>query len=273
MKITNTIFIASSIFISLLLLSCSQKPKDNLPPFVKSKMNLVWSDEFDYSSTSPNPENWGYNTGGGGWGNGELQTYTDSAENSFITKDGTLKIVAKKNDKGRWTSARILSRYKKTFDSGYIEFRAKLPTEKGCWPALWMLPQQSAYGTWPRSGEIDVMEFSPNVWGSTAYGTLHCLNGSGGKPISSTGHKIKSAQKWHTYAINWTESSISWYYDGECFAEYQNPQAEKDNWKAWPYDIPYFIIMNVAMGGTLGGNIPTDLTTCEMEVDYVRVYQ
>lgn len=252
--------------------SCSSK-KDTLPEFVKSQMNLVWSDEFDGTSNEPNPENWNYKEGGHGWGNNELQNYTKDRENSYVS-DGTLKIVAKKNSNGKWTSARLVTQYKKQFKFGYLEFRAKVPTEKGCWPALWMLPEKNTYGVWPRSGEIDVMEASKNIWGDNVYGTLHCLAGYAGNPIISVPKEIIGMnKKWHTYAINWTTEKITWYYDGEVLCEYQNSQNADDNWQAWPFDQPFHILMNVAMGGNLGGDIDKKVEQCVMEVDYIRYYQ
>lgn len=268
-NVLTLVFVVGSF---LMISSCSGK-KDNLPDFVKNEMKLVWSDEFDGESNEPNPENWNYKEGGFGWGNNELQNYTKDRENSYVS-DGTLKIVAKKNDSGKWTSARLVTQYKQQFTYGYFEFRAKVPTEKGCWPALWMLPELNEYGTWPRSGEIDVMEASRNIWGDDVYGTLHCLAGYGSKPIISVPKEIKSMKsRWHTYAINWTADSITWYYDGEVLSEYKNPKKGEDNWKEWPFDQKFHILMNVAMGGNLGGDIDKKVEECVMEVDYIRYYQ
>ena len=252
--------------------SCGTE-KDTLPDFVKESMTLVWSDEFDGDSNEPNPENWDYKTGGHGWGNGELQNYTKNRENSYVS-DGTLKIVAKRNENGKWTSARLYSGFRKAFTYGYIEFKAKLPVDEGSWPALWMMPQREAYGGWPRSGEIDVMEYATNTWGKKAYGTVHCKAGSGGNAVSSNYIEIKDVAKtWHTYAVDWEEDAITWYYDGKVINRYENPRNAENAWEAWPYDKQFYIIMNVAMGGTLGGDIPKKLQQCQMEVDYVRVYQ
>lgn len=110
--------------------------------------------------------------------------------------------------------------------------------------------------------------------GKKTYGTVHCKAGSGGNAVNSDYIEIKDvANTWHTYAVNWTEDSITWYYDGEVMTEYKNPHREEANWEVWPYDKPFYIIMNVAMGGTLGGEIPKSTKKCQMEVDYVRVYQ
>ena len=116
--------------------SCQGGQKSVSPDFVNN-MKLVWADEFDGPSDEPNPEYWDYNTGAHGWGNAERQNYTKDRANSYVS-DGTLKIVALKGDDNKWTSARLKSQWKKTFTYGYIEFRAKLPTQKGSWPALWL---------------------------------------------------------------------------------------------------------------------------------------
>lgn len=263
--------LAAALALSSFLLSCGSREKDFRPESVKQEMKLVWADEFNGSGT-PDPENWDYNLGGNGWGNGERQTYTKERTNSFVS-DGTLKIVAQKNENGKWTSARLISSYKQNFTYGYIEFRAKLPVEKGSWPALWMMPQSSAYGKWPRSGEIDVMEYASSTWGKKAYGTVHCKAGSGGNAVHSGFVEMADARKWHTYAVLWQEDSITWYYDGKAVTTYKNPHDETEPWAAWPFDKPFYIIMNLAMGGTLGGDIPETLERCQMEVDYVRVYQ
>lgn len=265
-----TLIIAA--FSSFLFFSCEEKIEDTRPETVKENMKLVWSDEFDQTSPEPNPENWDYNTGGHGWGNGERQNYTKDRTNSYVS-DGSLKIHACKNENGKWTSARLLSSFKQSFTYGYIEFRAKLPTEKGSWPALWMMPQMGSYGNWPRSGEIDVMEYATNTWGKKAYGTVHCKAGSGGNAVSSNYIEIPNVKKWHTYAVLWQEDFIQWYYDGKLINEYKNPKDEEDAWMSWPFDKSFYIIMNVAMGGTLGGDIPKETESCTMEVDYVRVYQ
>ena len=264
--------LVSAVFCSFLLMSCEEKETDMRPDFVKENMNLVWSDEFDGEESEPNPDFWDYNTGGHGWGNGERQNYTKDRENSFVS-NGTLKIKAFKNESGKWTSARLISSFKKSFTYGYIEFRAKLPIEKGSWPALWMMPQFSAYGNWPKSGEIDVMEYATSTWGKKAYGTVHCKAGSGGNAVNSDYIEIADVRKWHTYAVLWQEDSIQWYFDGVLVTEYKNPHNAENLWQAWPFDQPFYIIMNLAMGGTLGGDIPSNLKSCQMEVDYVRVYQ
>lgn len=255
-----------------LFIACDEDDGKNLPSFVKEDMKLVWNDEFDNDAKELNPDYWSHNTGGGGWGNNEVQVYTEDKANSYI-EDGKLNILASKDDGGKWTSARLTTRFKQKFQYGYIEMRAKLPTKIGCWPAFWMLPQKSVYGPWPRSGEIDIMEASAHVWGKQIYGTLHCLEGHAGTPIHSVGKDIGNPAKYHNYAVYWTEDLIRWYYDGEVVSEYQNPKEGDDNWKKWPYDNEFFILMNLAIGGNLGGEPPKDVKEYKMQVDYVRIYQ
>jgi len=265
--------LAAAFFaVMILLASCRGQKKSVSPDFINN-MKLVWADEFDGPGDEPNPEYWDYNTGAHGWGNAERQNYTKDRANSYVS-DGTLKIVALKGDDNKWTSARLKSQWKKTFTYGYIEFRAKLPTQKGSWPALWLMPNRDNYGTWPRSGEIDVMEYAQNFWGTKAYGTCHCLAGSGGNAPANAGVDVKPAdKKWHNYGVLWTEDKITWIYDGVEFLTYENPRDESYPQKYWPYDRDFYVIMNVAMGGTLGGDIPKDVKKCLMEVDYVRWYQ
>ena len=240
---------------------------------IKNRLNLAWSDEFNGSSTTPDASNWVYDTYdfvGWGWGNNELQTYTDSRNNSYVD-NGTLKIRAVKDGNGNWTSGRLKTMNKRDFTYGFIEFRAKVADGVGMWPALWMLPTDTAYGTWPASGEIDVMEFSRNIWGTTVYGTLHCSAGYGGSPIHTAGRNMPTAgDEWHTYAVYWTPDSITWYYDDTLMSSYNNPHTGT---AAWPYDQRFHIIMNVAVGGNLGGAVASNLTSDYMEIDYVRVYQ
>lgn len=264
--------LSAAIVCAAAIAFASCKEESVSPEFVKD-MELVWADEFDGPGDEPNPECWDYNTGAHGWGNNERQNYTRDRANSYVS-DGTLKIAAIKGDDNKWTSARLVSRWKKAYTYGYVEFRAKLPTQKGSWPALWLMPNRDNYGTWPRSGEIDVMEYAQSFWGTKAYGTCHCLAGSGGNALASAGVDVKPAdKKWHNYGVLWTEEKITWIYDGVEFLTYENPHDADYPQKYWPYDRDFYVIMNVAMGGTLGGDIPKDAKKCLMEVDYIRWYQ
>lgn len=231
---------------------------------------LLWADEFDGTSTTPDPAIWTYDIGGGGWGNGEVETYTNSRTNSYVS-DGTLKIVAVKSGSS-WTSARLKTKGLKDFTYGRVEFRAKVPVDAGSWPALWMLPTDNVYGTWPASGEIDVMESAGGTTGvNYVYGTTHCNAGYGGNGKGTGSLLLTDITLWHTYAMEWTESTIYWYYDGVLKGSYPNPKTSTVS-NGWPFDQDFHILMNVAMGGSLGGSITTTNTSITMEIDYVRVY-
>jgi beta-glucanase (GH16 family) len=236
-------------------------------PLSKQKMRLVWSDEFDKTG-SPDPANWDYDLGHGsdGWGNHELQSYTNSSENVYI-KNGKLIIDAHMKD-GQWTSARLKTQGKKNWTYGKIVFRAKLPSGKGTWPALWMLGEKVSASGWPACGEIDIMEHvgkNPAVVQSA----LH-TPASHGETVNVKATKVDTFDsKFHTYEALWTDKKIEFSVDGDTYYVYEPPV--RDN-STWPYDSPFFIIMNIAIGGGFGGDVDPSLTFARMEIDYVRVY-
>jgi len=231
----------------------------------------VFSDEFDYEG-EPNPDHWNYETGGGGWGNNELQTYTDSRDNSYVS-NGTLKIHAKKSESGAWTSARMVTSGKASWKYGRFEIRAKLPKGRGTWPAIWMMPQESVYGTWPKSGEIDIMEhvgYDPGI----VHGTIHteAFNHQDGTQKGGRIEVPDAQDNFHVYSIEWTPEEIKWFVDGEQYFSFSNRNA---TYKEWPFDQPFFLILNIAIGGDWGGaqGIDPELKEAVMEIDYVRVYK
>lgn len=237
-------------------------------------MKLVWADEFDYKGV-PDTSKWKYQTGANGWGNNELQNYIDNTNSAdtAIVENGVLKIKAY-YDNGSWKSARLNS--KKSWKYGYIEARLKITDLRGAWPAFWMMPQKSVYGEWPFSGEIDIMENAPSTCGQdVVFSTLHAKGHSGGDGKGIGKKKFGSSLKseWHTFGIKWDESKITAFYDGEPLDTYYNDGKGYEN---WPYDQDFYIILNLAIGGNLGGtgdaaNLRT--TGAEFLVDYVRVYQ
>ena len=233
----------------------------------------AWQDEFDRDG-APDPAKWGYDTGGHGWGNNELQTYTRSGDNAFV-RDGVLHIVAKRQQrKGRqFTSARLVSKGKGDFRYGRFEARAKLPPGRGTWPAIWMLPTGNAYGGWPKSGEIDIMEhvgFDPDV----VHVTMHtdAYNHVKGTQKTAIRRVPGATQSFHVYRVDWTPEVIRGYIDGEPMYEYPN---EGTGPAAWPFDQPFHFLLNVAVGGNWGGQQGVDEMAfpATMEVDYVRVYR
>lgn len=231
---------------------------------------LVWSDDFELPGT-PSNEKWNYDLGGGGWGNNELQTYTNSSNNSWV-EGGKLIIKAVKNN-GSWTSARLVSKQKGDWLYGRIEVKAKLPVGKGTWPAIWMLPTDWEYGNWPASGEIDIMEhvgYDPGVIHGTAHTQAynHSIGTQKGANI-----KIADAQSaFHVYAVEWDTEKINWYVDDQLYFTFNN---EHKTYKEWPFDKRFHLLLNIAIGGNWGGaqGIDPSLTNASMEIDYVRVYQ
>ena len=226
---------------------------------------LVWADEFDVAG-APDATKWGFDTGGGGWGNNELQNYTNRSDNSVVS-GGTLKIIAKKESFGgsNYTSARLLSKGKFSFKYGRVEARAKLPATAGTWPALWMLGDNFLSAGWPACGEIDIMEHVGNSL-NKIYGTLHYPDHSGGNAVGGTTMITNAATEFHKYAMEWNDTNIKFYVDDVLFFTFANTTA-------MPFNQNFFLIVNQALGGGLGGAIDPAFTSATYEVDYIRVYQ
>jgi len=233
-------------------------------------MTLVWSDEFDQDG-APDPDKWVYSTGGNGWGNGELQFYTDKRENSIV-KDGKLILTAQ-SENGLWTSARLKTQHKGDWTYGFFEIRAKVPRGRGTWPAIWMMPERNSYGDWPASGEIDIMEHV-GFDQDKIHTSVHTQDYNHRKGTQKTrSAKIPGvSDSFHTYAIEWNDKAIFWYVDDEPFYFFQR---EADGYGVWPFDHPFHIILNVAMGGTWGGMKGMDpaVKQADMVVDFVKIYQ
>jgi len=240
---------------------------------------LSWSDEFNApAGTPPDPAKWSFDIGGKGYGNHELETYTDHPANAQ-QKDGHLVITALKEDltgpdgiARNYTSARIRTKGHFAQAYGRFEARIQLPLGKGIWPAFWLLGDNSATVPWPQCGEIDIIE---NIGEApTIYSTLHGPGYSGGHAISAkfplpAGEAVNTA--FHLYAVEWAPNNIKFFFDDHLIAE-QTP-ASLPPGAAWVYDHPFFIILNLAVGGDWPGN-PDATTTFpqQMLVDYVRVY-
>ena len=242
-----------------------------------SQETLLWSDEFDGSGV-PDPAKWSYDLGASGWGNNEIQNYTDSYQNSRM-EGGVLAIEAVKMG-NIWTSARLRTNDKFEFKYGRIVFRAKLPAGRGTWPALWMLGENIFTAGWPACGEIDVMEHV-----GKNQGNVHCsihTPSSYGNTVNTTWKLIPNVTtEFHTYEARWTPEKIEFSIDSVLLYTY-NPFFK--NASTWPFDKPCFIIMNIAMGGNWGSDpqyetgglkngVDPALTLARMEIDYVRVYQ
>jgi beta-glucanase (GH16 family) len=243
------------------------------------RRKLVWSDEFDKPG-KPDETKWGYDLGDGcpnvcGWGNNELEYYTNDPKNVRV-ENGMLIIEAVKENKGskNYTSTRIVSKSKGDWLYGRIEVRAKLPKGRGTWPAIWMLPTEWKYGGWPESGEIDIMEhvgWDPGV----VHANLHSgkYNHVKGTNIDGKVEVPDAMDEFHTYAIDWTKDKIDFYVDDKMYHSLSHVPG--DDFMGWPFDQKFHLIMNIAVGGNWGGAKGVDETIWpqRMEVDYVRVYR
>ncbi len=249
---------------------------DPIPPDPPEGMELVWSDEFDGDEIDP--ANWTYDIGGWGWGNGEAQYYTDRPDNARV-ENGLLVIELRqeKFEDSYYTSARLLTRELQEFQYGRIEARLKVPKGAGTWPAFWMLgsgfEQEAAdpANRWPNVGEIDIMEYvgrEPDLVIGTIHGPGYA--GAGGRSHWNR-QDFDIGDDFHTFAVDWDESGIRWFFDGAMYAEIGPDDIDRGE---WVFDKPFFIILNLALGGTLGGTIDLDLEfPIRYHVDYVRVYQ
>jgi len=227
--------------------------------------NLVWSDDFNVDG-APDPTKWNYDIGGGGWGNGEAQYYTNSS-NNVIVQGGSLKITAKAQalNGSNYTSARLKTQGLYDFKYGKVEVRAKLPTGGGTWPAIWMLGSNISTVTWPACGEIDIMEHKGNN-PDVIYGTLHFPGNSGGNAVSNNATFQGATSQFKVYKAIWTPNSIRFYVDNVLYHSFINNGSV-------PFNHNFFLLLNVAMGGSFGGAIDPAFSQSTMEVDYVKVYQ
>ncbi len=232
----------------------------------------IWQDDFN-TGTSADPTKWTFETGGSGWGNNELQYYTSGA-NSTIT-NGNLVITAKKeNFTGKeYTSSRMITKGKGDWLYGRFEIKAKLPKGRGTWPAIWLLSSDQAYGQWPASGEIDIMEhvgYEPNnIHFSTHTSAYNHIRGT---QKTSSKFIADAVDAFHIYRVDWTPYAVRGYIDGSPYFEFVN---NNTGYTAWPFNKPFFLILNVAVGGDWGGVQGVDNTAfpTAMLVDYVKVFK
>lgn len=245
-------------------------------PREKGGWKLVWNEEFDYTGL-PDSSKWSYDTDGNvyGWGNNEAQFYTIGKKENAWVSDGLLRITALKEPaEGKsYTSARLRTRGKGDWLYGRFEIRAKLPTGKGTWPAIWMLPTDWAYGDWPASGEIDIMEnvgYDPD----TIVGSAHTekYNHAIGTQKNAKIAYPDCYKAFHVYVLEWERDEYRLYVDDCLFFTFKNEGA---GYEVWPYDKPFHLLLNLAVGGNWGGQqgIDDSLFPHVFEVDYVRIYQ
>lgn len=232
-----------------------------------SDPSLVWSDEFD-TNGAPDPSKWGYDigTGSNGWGNNELEYYTNRTENASV-QNGVLKITAIKEafSGSAYTSARLLSKGKFEMKYGRVEVKAKLPAGVGTWPAIWMLGADINAVGWPDCGEIDIMEHKGSEL-NKIYGTFHYPGRFGGNADGNTTVISNATTEFHVYGLEWTATEIKISVDGQVYHTLANSAAV-------PFNKNFFFILNVAMGGNFAGAVDPNFTSASMEVDYIRVYQ
>jgi beta-glucanase (GH16 family) len=236
---------------------------------------LVWQDEFEGSGL-PDPARWAYDTfrNRPGWFNNERQYYSAARLENSEVRDGRLVITARleslsgQPDWGgqRYSSARLITQGKAEWTTGYFELRAKLPCGRGTWPALWFL---GAQGEWPDAGELDLMEHVGREPGRV-FSTVHTRSGYGGNGKGGATQLPDACTAFHTYQMLWTPQSVRFGVDGKEHARYDNAGLGAVQ---WPFDKPQFLIMNIAVGGDLGGSVDDAAFPQQMEIDYVRVYQ
>ena len=282
---------ASALVAACVALSLMVNPAADAAP--KKTLKLLWSDEFNgKKGTAPSAKNWSREIGGGGWGNSERQYYTDKALNAAMDGAGRLVITSRRisnqyseqvsDDPGtedilnrcsecQFTSARMKTARKVSFQYGRVEARMKLPQGIGTWPAFWMLGGDLLDGVpWPECGEIDIMEFRgdiPDQATSAIHGpTTPQGSGLGARYLSMA----PLSDGYHTYAIEWKKNSIDFIVDGRVNGTYTSRDTGA---RGWVYNQEFFIILNLAMGGTYAGEyIDPALNQAQLNIDYIRFY-
>jgi len=282
--------VGPSLLLAFSLLACTETKKPDIPPAptppgateanaqpkeYDQYTELKWSDEFD-GGGAVNSTNWTAETGGGGWGNNELQYYTNSIENAYVS-GGNLIIQAQKQSQGGrdYTSARLITKGKQSFTFGRIDVRAKLPKGQGIWPAIWMLGSNIDQQNWPICGEIDIMELrgqEPNK----ILSTMHFGSSTADHRYKGTETTLPSgnfSDDFHLFSAVRSQDQIRFYLDGKQYYTFTSNDASP-----YPFNNPFFVILNLAIGGNFIGNpspavINTTSFPQQMAVDYVRFYQ
>jgi beta-glucanase (GH16 family) len=252
-------------------------PSPSPPPAtgeIPAGYTLAWSDEFDVDGL-PDAARWDYDTDRNplGWYNNEAQYYARDRAANAVVSGGRLHIAARLEalstaaDWGgqRYTSARLVTRGKASWTGGFFEIRARLPCGRGTWPAIWTL---GTGGVWPDDGELDLMEqVGSNP--SRVFGTVHTL-ASGGTGTGAAVQLADACTAFHNYQMTWTSTDIRMAVDGAEYYRYPNPVQGRTT---WPFDRPQYLLLNIAIGGTLGGTIDDSIFPVTMDIEYVRVYQ
>jgi beta-glucanase (GH16 family) len=282
LKRHGSLLVTFSAAILLLLAATAQ-------PLFAQNWQLIWSDEFNGANGSaPDPTKWTYDTGGGGFGNSELQTYCSpgmntapcnaSLPNEFMDGNGNLVIRARKDSSGNWTSARLKTQGKFSFQYGRVEARIKLTVGNGLWPAFWMLGNNIGTAGWPQCGEDDIMEwvdsYTPNSTSSTSHGPGYSGGaGIGARYTFPNGGRIDDAG-YHIYGLIWSPNLLQYYRDNPSNIFLTITPSSLPAGKQWVFNAPFFILLNQAVGGNwFPGPDSTTPNPADMLVDYVRVYQ
>lgn len=287
MKYQFGILFLAVIFSAAVISSCAGK-KDSPQPASTSTTSVsttpvdkswtfestpFFTDEFSITG-KPDTTKWTYDIGGGGWGNNELEYYTNLAGNASVS-NGILSITAKKEayNNMNYTSARLVSKGLGSMLYGRIEVSAKLPSGRGMWPAVWMLSNDNVYGSWPKSGEIDVMEnvgYDPNP----VYFTIHTqlYNGAIGTQKGGNKSMPDASTVFHKYRVDWTPYAVRGYYDDVLLFTYVN---DGQGAPSWPFDQKFHLLLNIAVGGNWGGikGVDDSAFPTSMQVDYVHFYK
>lgn len=237
------------------------------------KRKLVWSDEFSYKGL-PDSTKWNYDVGGHGWGNHELQYYTSKKPGNARVENGYLVIEARKEtiEQNPYSSARLVTKGKGDWTYGRIDVRARLPKGTGTWPAIWMLGSATPL-KWPDDGEIDIMEhvgYNQGVIHASAH-TRKYFHSIGTQKTATT-LVPDCSESFHLYSLDWDAETITMLIDGKAYFSFKNEHSGKE---AWPFNQPFYLLLNIAVGGDWGGQKGVDekVFPAKMEVDYVRVYQ
>lgn len=274
MILYNKNIIKSVAVLSFFITICGCTPDEKQT--VTTKFNLVFQDEFEVNG-APNPAIWSYDIGRGtsGWGNNELQYYTNSPDN-VVVQNGYLIITAKSESFGgaNYTSARLKTKGNFEQKYGRFEARVKLPTGKGLFPAFWMLGSNFDQVGWPQCGEIDIMEYIGSK-PTEVFGTIHGPGFSAGNSISKK-YNLTNARfddGFHVFGVEWSEKHINWYVDNVLYSQIKREDVEKKGGD-WVFDNSFYMLLNLAVGGNLPGSPDTNTSFPQrMIVDYVRVYQ
>ena len=278
----------AALALALFGASCTETKTPNLPaPVVQPTATnadikdyaqyteLVWSDEFG-GSGALDASKWMYNLGGGGWGNNELEVYTNSTDN--VTQSGGNLVIKALQSGGNYTSGRVLTKGKQNFKYGRVDVRAKVPQGKGIWPAIWMLGSDIDQNNWPKCGEIDMMELRGQT-PTEILSTMHFADNTGGHkyegiPSVKLPDGGSFANDFHTYSVVRGKDQMQFFLDGKQYYSFSTSNTGSAN---YPFNNDFFVVLNVAVGGDFlgaGGNPDaSSVFPQQMLVDYVRYYQ